>query len=89
MACVQQLAELTPWSEKLQSIKNRMCIIVNYPNSQRAGVILYPTAVLFHYIFYLFYKFWQIVRHKIFFKIREHILKEQQMLILCVLKCFL
>jgi len=50
---------------------------------------LYPTAVLFHYIFYLFYKFWQIVRHKIFFKIREHILKEQQMLILCVLKCFL
>lgn len=45
---------------------------------------MYPTAVLFHYIFYLFYKFWQIVRHKIFFKIREHILKEQQMLILCV-----
>ena len=50
---------------------------------------MYPTAVLFHYIFYLFYKFWQIVRYKIFFKIREHILKEQQMLILCVLKCFL
>ena len=55
---------------------------MNYSNSQRAGVILYPTAVLFHYIFYLFYKFWQIVRHKIFFKVWEHILKEQQ-IILC------
>ena len=29
----EQLAELAPWSEKLQSIKNRMWIIVNYSNS--------------------------------------------------------
>ena len=43
----EQLAELAPWSEKLQSSKNRMCIIVNYSNSQRAGVILYLTALLF------------------------------------------
>ena len=43
----EQLAELAPWSEKLQSIKNRMGIIVNYSNSQRAGVILYLTALLF------------------------------------------
>ena len=42
-----QLAELAPWSEKLQSIKNRMWIIVNYSNSQRAGVILYVTALIF------------------------------------------
>ena len=42
-----QLAELAPWSEKLQSIKNRMWIIVNYSNSQRAGVNLYLTASLF------------------------------------------
>ena len=43
----EQLAELAPWSEKLQSIKNRMWIIVNYSNSQRAGVILYLAASLF------------------------------------------
>ena len=43
----EQLAELAPWSEKLQSIKNRMWIIVNYSNSQRAGVILYLTALIF------------------------------------------
>ena len=43
----EQLAELVPWSEKLQSIKNRMWIIVNYSNSQRAGVILYLTALIF------------------------------------------
>ena len=43
----EQLAELAPWSEKLQVIKNRMRIIVNYSNSQRAGVILYLTALLF------------------------------------------
>ena len=43
----EQLADLAPWSEKLQSIKNRMWIIVNYSNSQRAGVILYLTALLF------------------------------------------
>ena len=43
----EQLAELAPWSEKLQSIKNRMWIIVNYSNSQRAGVIFNFTAVLF------------------------------------------
>ena len=42
----EQLAELAPWSEKLQSIKNRVCIIVNHSNSQRAGVILNFTAVL-------------------------------------------
>lgn len=40
----EQLAELAPWSEKLQSIKNRMLIIVNYSNSQRAGVIEYSVA---------------------------------------------
>ena len=43
----EQLAELAPWSEKLQSIKNRMGSIVNYSNSQRAGVILYLTALIF------------------------------------------
>ena len=43
----EQLAELAPWSEKLQSIKNRMWIIVNYSNSQRAGVILYLTVLIF------------------------------------------
>ena len=43
----EQLAELAPWSEKLQAIKNRMWIIVNYSNSQRAGVILNFTALLF------------------------------------------
>ena len=43
----EQLAELAPWSEKLQSIKNRIWIIVNYSNSQRAGVILYLTALIF------------------------------------------
>ena len=43
----EQLAELAPWSEKIQSIKNRMWIIVNYSNSQRDGVILYFTALLF------------------------------------------
>lgn len=43
----EQLAELAPWSEKVQSIKNRMWIIVNYSNSQRAGVILYLTALIF------------------------------------------
>ena len=43
----EQLAELAPWSEKLQSIKNRRWMIVNYSNSQRAGVILNFTAVLF------------------------------------------
>ena len=43
----EQLEELAPWSEKLQSIKNRMWIIVNYSNSQRAGVILYLTALIF------------------------------------------
>ena len=43
----EQLAELAPWSEKLQSIKNRMWIIVNYSNSQRAGVILQLTVLLF------------------------------------------
>ena len=43
----EELAELAPWSEKLQSIKNRKWIIVNYSNSQRAGVILYLDAVLF------------------------------------------
>ena len=36
-----QLAELAPWSEKLQSIKNCMWIIVNYSNSQRVEVIFY------------------------------------------------
>ena len=43
----KQLAELAPWSEKLQSIKNRKRIIVNYFNSQWAGVILYLTALTF------------------------------------------
>ena len=43
----EQLAELAPWSKKLQSIKNRMWIIVNYSNSQRAGVILNFTALIF------------------------------------------
>ncbi|MCI5885867.1 MAG: transposase domain-containing protein, partial [Clostridiales bacterium] len=43
----EQLEELAPWSEKLQSIKNRRGIIVNYSNSQRAGVILYLTALIF------------------------------------------
>lgn len=39
--------ELAPWSEKLQSIKNRMWISVNYSNSQRTGVILYLTTLIF------------------------------------------
>ena len=43
----EELAELAPWSEKLQSIKNRIWIIVNYSNSQKAEVILYLDAVLF------------------------------------------
>ena len=28
----EQLSELAPWSEKLQHLKNRMWIIVNYSN---------------------------------------------------------
>src|SRR5699024_6504880 len=42
----EQLAELASWSEKLRSIKNRMLIIVNCSNSQRARVILYLTALI-------------------------------------------
>ena len=41
-----QLAELALWSDKLQSIKNRMWIIMNYSNSQRVGVILYLNWIL-------------------------------------------
>ena len=42
----EQLAELAPWSKKLQSIKNRMWIIVNCSNSQRTWVILYLTVLI-------------------------------------------
>lgn len=42
----EQLTELAPCSEKLQSIKNRMWIVVNYSNSQRDEVILYLTALI-------------------------------------------
>ena len=49
----EQFAELTPWSEKLQSIKNRIWIIVNYSNSQRAGVFLNLTTVLLEVTFLL------------------------------------
>lgn len=44
----EQLADLAPWSKKLQSIKNRKWIIVNYSNSKRDVQIASQTEYLCH-----------------------------------------